>query len=183
MTAQTLARPNAYPANCIRCHARIPAQAGLLARTDDGKWAADHPADCPPKTAPQAPQPHVGVQQDGIYRLPDGTIFKVQIAKQGSGNLYAKRLTIRPCDLGTACKMCHGTGLRDIAGEQKPCLKGKFVYAAGAVHTLRADQRLPEDEARLYGQMYGICCACGADLTDEVSIAKGIGPVCGARYF
>ncbi len=164
MTAQTLSRPNAYPANCIRCSGRIAAGQGLLARTADGKWAADHPADCPPKPTVIAQPPTVQrVTQDGIYRDPaDGVIYKVQIAKQGSGNLYAKRLHVTPTEDGW---------------------KGTFRYAAGAIHTLRAEWRLSLDDARAFGALYGVCVACGADLTDEKSIANGIGPICGAKYF
>jgi hypothetical protein len=169
---QTLARPNRYPAACIRCNGRVEAGAGLLARTDDGKWAADHPADCPPKPMAVA-QPVARVQHDGIYQTADGTIYKVQIAKQGSGNLYAKRLVITPNACG-GCERCDGEGT---------CAKGTFQYAAGAIHTLRADERMSEADARAFGALYGICCACGADLTDERSIAAGIGPICGAKYF
>lgn len=184
MTApRTLARPNRYPAACIRCHAQVPAGEGLLVRDSNGRWAADHPADCPPKpTALATPATVQRANRDGIYQRPDGTIFKVQIAKQGSGNLYAKRLTIRPCDLGTDCKMCHGTGTREINGQQRPCLKGKFVYAEGEIHRILADWRMPEDAARLFGRLYGVCVRCGADLTDETSIAEGLGPICGGRW-
>lgn len=178
---QTLTRPNRYPATCIRCTGRIEAGDGLLARTEDGKWAADHPADCPPKPMAIAhPQPVARVQQDGIYVTADGTIYKVQIAKQGSGNLYAKRLNLTPCT-DPACARCDGSGVMPDAAT--PCMKGRFVYAAGAVHTLRADQRMSEQDARAFGALYGICCACSADLTDERSIAAGIGPICGAKYF
>lgn len=174
--AQTLARPNRYPANCIRCNARIPAGDGLLARTDDGSWAADHPEDCPPKATPAQPVVIARASEDGIYRTADGTIYKVQIAKRGSGHLYAKRLTVSPCADGAAC------GHPTVVQPNGTHMHGHFDYAPGVIHTLRADQKLPHDQAARYGQMYGICCACGADLTDENSIKRGIGPVC-AKYF
>src|SRR5690606_32948283 len=34
-----------------------------------------------------------GVTEDGMYQTSDGSVYKVQIAKQGSGRLYAKKLT------------------------------------------------------------------------------------------
>lgn len=169
----TLARTNRYPANCIRCGSRIAAEQGLLAKDTNGKWAADHPAECPAAPAAPAATPVARVQQDGIYRTEDGTIYKVQIAKQGSGNLYAKRLTLTPNACG-GCERCDGEGT---------CTKGTFTYAPGIIHTLRADQRLDAQQARTFGKLYGICCACGADLTDEKSVALGIGPICGKRYF
>lgn len=173
---QTLARPNRYPARCIRCGGNIAAGEGLLARRDDGSWAADHPAECPtdkPMAIAQ-PQPVARADQDGIYRTDDGTIFKVQIAKQGSGRLYAKRLEVRPCT-DPAC------GHPTVLDEHGTHWHGHFVYAPGAVHTLLASQRISEHDARAFGRLYGICCVCGADLTDEKSVAAGIGPVCGGR--
>jgi len=96
------------------------------------------------------------VTEDGMYRTPDGTVYKVQIAKQGSGNLYAKRLVIEDG---------HGS----------------FEYAPGAVRQLQADWKMTLEQAKEFGQLYGICCKCGADLTDEGSIAAGIGPICGSK--
>lgn len=176
--SRTLTTPNRYPAACIRCRGRIPAGEGLLARDDNDRWAADHIGECPPKPMNIAtPQPVAKVQQDGIYRTADGTIYKVQIAKQGSGNLYAKRLDVTECASGPHCP--HPT----ITDENGTHFHGHFTYAAGAIHTLRADQRLNDTDARAFGKLYGICCACGADLTDETSIANGIGPICGRKYF
>lgn len=151
----TLNRPNKYPATCVRCRGHIPAHGGLLARTDTGAWAADHDGPCPDKPAPAAAAV-ARISDDGIYRTETGTIYKVQYAKNGSGNLYAKRLDP---DAGT------------------------FTYEPGAIHRLRADQRMTFEDAAAFGELYGICCACGRDLTDETSIARGIGPICGKKYF
>lgn len=158
----TLARPNRYAATCIRCGGRVPANGGLLARDDQGAWAADHDGDCPPKPTAVG-EPRLAVSQDGIYQTADGTIWKVQQARQGSGRLYAKKLVITT----------------DDSGEHT----ATFVYVPGAIYTLAAEDRMSEEAARAFGALYGICCACGADLTDDTSIARGIGPICGAKYF
>jgi hypothetical protein len=92
---------------------------------------------------------------DGIYERPDGVIVKVQIAKQGSGNLYGKRLNIET---------------------------GKFEYAQGIMRTLKAEYRMSLEKAQEYGRLYGICIVCGRDLTDEESIARGIGPICADKF-
>jgi len=94
----------------------------------------------------------------GMYRK-DGTIFKVQIAVHGSGRLYAKRLVLNS-DGGV-----------------------HFEYAAGAVRMLTIQDRMSIEDAKAFGVLYGTCCVCGRTLTDEVSIANGIGPVCAKRYF
>lgn len=151
----TLTRPNRYAASCIRCRGHIPAGGGLLARTDTGAWAADHDGPCPDRPMATA-TPAKLVEHDGIYQTETGAIYKVQIAKNGSGRLYAKRL-----DPAT----------------------GTFTYAPGAIHNLRDDQRMTREAAAAFGKLYGICCACGRDLTDEGSIAAGIGPICSGKYF
>lgn len=161
----TLERPNRYAATCIRCGGRVPANAGHLARTHNGSWAADHIGDCPTDKPMSiaAPSPTTLVDQDGIYRTDDGTIYKAQRAVvEGSGRLYAKRLVITEQPDGTR--------------------KGRFVYAPGAIHTLRDDQRLTREEAAAFGRLYGVCVRCGSPLTDEDSIARGMGSTCAGKF-
>lgn len=160
---QTFNRPNAYPAGCIRCHGRVGAGKGHLAKDQAGKWAADHGDDGCPESPVVVATVVARPNSDGIYRDDDGIIWKVQVAVHGSGQLYAKRLYVT----------------QDPDGKRV----GHFEYVAGAIHRLRADQRVSLDEARKYGALYGVCIACGATLTDETSIAAGLGPVCGKRYF
>jgi hypothetical protein len=38
------------------------------------------------------------------------------------------------------------------------------------------------EQAAVQGKMMGFCIRCGATLTDPVSVANGIGPVC-ATYW
>lgn len=40
----------------------------------------------------------------------------------------------------------------------------------------------PLNAAIAYGKKYGKCSVCARTLTDEASIARGIGPVCAANY-
>lgn len=98
------------------------------------------------------------VTEDGMYRTQDGTIYKVQIAKQGSGRLYAKKLTQHDDD------------------------SWSFAFASGAIHKLTPADKMTREQAQEFGRLYGVCCRCGADLTDEKSIAEGIGPICGDRF-
>jgi hypothetical protein len=103
-----------------------------------------------------AKTPRVKVTQDGMYRHPDGTIYKVQKAVHGSGHLYAKRLVV-PDD---------------------PAMDGFFEMARGDIMRLTPEMRMGLEQAQAFGSLYGVCCACGRTLTDEGSIAEGIGPVC-----
>jgi Family of unknown function (DUF6011) len=41
----------------------------------------------------------------------------------------------------------------------------------------------PDRAAVAYGKETGTCSCCGLELTDPVSIAKGVGPICWKRYF
>ena len=92
---------------------------------------------------------------EGMYQAPDGAIFKVQVAKLGSGHLYAKRLVVDEED-------------RTVS----------FEYLKGGLRLIKAEWRMTVEQAAAFGKLYGICCVCGKDLTDEKSIAAGIGPVC-----
>jgi hypothetical protein len=40
----------------------------------------------------------------------------------------------------------------------------------------------PLNAAIAYGKRYGKCSVCARTLTDEASIARGIGPVCAANF-
>lgn len=41
----------------------------------------------------------------------------------------------------------------------------------------------PVGEAAAYGKETGSCSCCGRELTDPVSIARGIGPICESKWF
>ena len=129
---------HATVAQVRECSGRVPRQERPTA-----PWDRD-PEPARPRRTP--------VTEDGVY-LHDGLVYKVQIAKQGSGRLYAKLLE-----------------------------DGVFVYAPGAIRKLSAHEKMTLEQAQEYGRLYGICCRCGAELTDEKSIEDGIGPVCAAKF-
>lgn len=64
------------------------------------------------------------------------------------------------------------------AGEFQP-RNNTPAWAKDALLRMTAD---PAGEARLYGQRTGVCCCCGRELTDPVSIEAGIGPICAERW-
>jgi hypothetical protein len=93
---------------------------------------------------------------EGFWELPDGRICKVQIAVHGSGRPYAKLLNTET---------------------------GNFGYDPSLIKDVRREgTRLTLDRAKELGQLYGMCIRCGATLTDENSIAAGIGPICATRF-
>jgi hypothetical protein len=94
----------------------------------------------------------------GFYEV-DGVVFKVIAAVNGSGNLYAKRL------------------ITGGFGED-----ASWVYdGRGSFALLTPETRLNAERAAALGSLYGCCCRCGKALTDEESIARGIGPVCATK--
>ena len=105
-----------------------------------------------------APKRVAGVRADfpteeGMYRDNAGIIYKVQASRE-TGRLYAKHL--------------------DVA-------ERKFIFEAGAMRHLTAQMRMTIEEAKAFGVEYGFCVWCGKFLTDPVSVAQGIGPVCAGR--
>lgn len=96
------------------------------------------------------------VTEDGMYVLGE-TVYKVQKAVHGSGHLYAKQLVIHEGANAT------------------------FEFAKGMIYKLRAGNKMTLEQAKEFGHLYGVCCKCGATLTDEKSIEAGIGPICAGK--
>lgn len=100
-----------------------------------------------------SPREYVG---EGFYQKND-KIFKVQ-QSLNSTRRYAKVLEV-----------------------EEGAEKGTWVYTAGAISQLREEDKLTEAAAKEFGKLYGVCCICGRTLTNEVSIAAGIGPICSGK--
>lgn len=90
----------------------------------------------------------------GLY-LVDGVAYKVKRAVYGSGFLYA-------------CRWDEDST--------------SFVKETGAVRKIRASHRMTLEQASPYGLAMSACAHCGRPLTDENSIALGLGPICAAKY-
>lgn len=114
------------------------------------------------------------VSIEGMHRL-DGQIYKVQVAVHGSGRPYAKVLMTEQVGTCGGCEKCDGEDLC-------PAFESRFEYAAGIVRRLSLETRLSLDEAKEFGAVYGVCCVCSRTLTNEESIAAGIGPVCAGKF-
>lgn len=65
-------------------------------------------------------------------------------------------------------------------------VNGKFIpnYAAkeNTLEMIVDIAKDPLEKARYYGRKTGVCSCCGRELTDEVSIANGIGPICESKW-
>lgn len=110
---------------------------------------------------PAEPKFNTNKLEDGFYWI-EGRVFKVITAKLGSQRKYAKLL------------------------EED----GSWSYAKGVVSRLRPEhfmtREMALEAAKKFGlnpdsPLYGRCFKCKSPLTDEVSIAEGLGPICGGR--
>ena len=95
------------------------------------------------------------VTEVGMYRNSQG-VFRVKQSKRGS--FYAMRFV-----------------------PEASTKSLRFVYEAGAIHDISASDRMTVEQAQEVGALAGVCCVCGADLSDEKSVRAGIGPVCAKR--
>lgn len=112
------------------------------------------------------------VTEDGMYRNPEtGQVIKVQWNKaSGDGRrLYAKVAVIL------------AEAERDANGKIHRPADVEFRYAHGLIHRVRPEWRMTIEEQAEWGRLYGVCCNCHRTLTDETSIALGIGPVCRSK--
>lgn len=96
------------------------------------------------------------VTECGMYRTDEG-VFRVRQSKN-TGRLYAERF--------------------DPTASTK---SERYEYAKGVIFRLTASDRLTVEQAEELGSTHGVCCVCGADLTDPKSVSRGIGPVCAKR--
>lgn len=93
-------------------------------------------------------------EDSGIYKNSLG-IFKVYKALNGT-HMLCKQLVIED----------------GVSG---------FLYRGGPRRFVKHDQRITLEEAKEFGTIYGVCAMCGRTLTDETSIANGIGPICASK--
>jgi hypothetical protein len=109
---------------------------------------------------------------DGVFKKGD-TFYKLKWTRK-TNKLWAHRLVflMTPEQAKVAA----------AAGSKEHAVKFKF---AGSPQTLgiREDMKLSYEDMKAFGALYNTCCECGRLLTNDLSVALGIGPVCGGRMF
>lgn len=111
--------------------------------------------------------------QMGIWTRPvklqaDGQDMVVQVAKPGSK--WAGTLFVESTDGKRLGYVKDGRYNRPFA-----CTDAE----AAAVLKACSD---PEQAAVAYGKAWSVCCICNQTLTNDESIARGIGPICASNY-
>lgn len=98
----------------------------------------------------------------GIWVTPDGQLWKLQISRE-SGRIYAQSLAL---DLS-----------EDFQVERHV-----YHFAPGACFTVvNTGRRLTWEEELAHGIKYHFCVRCGAELDNDESKKRGLGPVCYAK--
>lgn len=147
-------RPNRFAGKCAECGSAVAECAGWIDKPN-GRWLTHHHAGECVEAVETGPAP---ITDDGMYQHPDtGEVYKVQRSR-GSDRLYAKALEL------------------DADGS------ARFTYVSGLIARIDPAWRMSLDQASAFGQLYGVCCQCAAVLTDERSIAAGIGPICAGKF-
>lgn len=59
----------------------------------------------------------------------------------------------------------------------------EFVFSPGTIYKLKAEDMLSIDEMKAFAQKYGQCGDCGRKLTKQISIDRGIGPICSGKGY
>lgn len=109
--------------------------------------------------------------EDGMYKTPDGNIYKVYHTVHGNNQQVAKQLVVDNPE-------------HMIDDEPIGKAKVHFEYMGKApLKGISPADRLTVHDAIEFGKLYGTCAICGRTLTNELSIAIGIGPICGGREF
>lgn len=76
-------------------------------------------------------------------------------------------------------KHSDGSYLGKVAGSRLFTVSTVSPQVESEIVSVAAD---PLNAAIAYGKRYGKCSVCARTLTDEASIARGIGPVCAERF-
>ncbi|WPH57996.1 hypothetical protein SEA_LUCKYLEO_48 [Gordonia phage LuckyLeo] len=134
-------------------------------------------------------RPFNPINEDGIYvvnpRYQDvlgAEYIKVQMNREGT-RLYAKRLVeLFPAELKLEANPKNAIELWAANnGMKKPV---EWTYQAGLLRNMARHMvtKLGVEDAAQFGHLYGICMECGAILTNEESIARGMGPICAGKW-
>jgi hypothetical protein len=151
-----------------------------------------------------AKQALAGMPAFGYYNI-DGTIYYWDITGKDAKPTLRKLSKVQTYNYSTGQYVTKGKwtkifGTSNVGGVKAQSVTASYVPYAGkgwkttevttsvwvpgvlAGAVLAGAQPLSEAETAKLGKQFGFCIRCGATLTDPVSVANGIGPVC-AKYW
>lgn len=112
------------------------------------------------------------VEVPGIYVDPKTGAFYL-VKKSQLGRLYALDLII------------HDPGERGLDGgwERRPSFEWVFQSGKGIIYKLDASWKATPEQVKQWGDLFGQCIRCLADLTVQKSIDQGMGDTCFKKQF
>ncbi len=141
-------------------------------RTDDGIATTD-PAPNATRLDTDVTKPSTVVAGDAPADTTDPTERASTVGGDKAAAALAGHLTVN-----AVVPMPPEPKLPDVTDGEK----ASWEYQGAAARFVKAEQRMTLEQAKAFGAIYGVCCNCGATLTDETSIEAGIGPVCAGRF-
>lgn len=194
--APTTRRSNRYGAKCVTCNGWVNAEEGYLAKTAEGKWAAEHILPCPEGTPlyegdagvvtrPRATAPTSQVAfsvPDGRYTIAfeNGSHKTLRVRTQDESSDFMPGLPVLQHLTGSDNDSDYTSfGHVDARGEVRIWKKHQDnVSLREAMLVLVGD---PKAASQAYALETSCCGVCGRTLSTPESIARGIGPDCADR--
>jgi hypothetical protein len=170
-------RPNRYAGRCWRCAGWLEAGGGIAILTSETQaegaqaaypWQVQHLGEC---SAPKPVRPEPAPEPD----VPEGR-YAVDLGPEGDGD--EPRLRFFKVDRPTEGRWVGRTFVSVQAGPNLIPLR----EAGSRRAILRRIAEDPQAAMLRYGLELGHCGSCGAELTNAESRARGIGPICAAKY-
>jgi hypothetical protein len=131
-------------------------------------------------------------KQEAVARSVEVDTAKIEAAFQRMREAGKKRIALHYPGLYMSPMRSDQTALRVKAARGYDAAyygkiqAGRFYPTRDCPEEIKAKLALiaadPAAAARVSGQDTGVCCCCGAELTDPDSIAAGIGPICAGNW-
>lgn len=160
-------RPNKYAGDCVKCHNEVPEGKGRIERNAANKWDVYHlDGECG-EIRPEG-QKRGGLFPEGFKTIPAGHYATASLT---GNNDYDFWRVDRPESGPSAGRIFVK---RVIGGRPEAPVRGATRY--GALEAILREGIVVCGTR--YGVELGQCRICNRELTDDLSRALGIGPVC-----
>jgi hypothetical protein len=175
-------RPNRYAGKCIKCGARVEAEAGYLAGSP-GAWAAEH-KDCNEVTAPAATAAATATfaVAEGRYtvQFENGSYKTLRVRRQDEdADFMPGRLVVSFLSGSDNDRDYTSFGHVDDDGTTR--IWKRYRQNTELVEALKVLIGSPTAAREAYAEQSGCCSRCGRTLTVPTSLHAGLGPECAKK--
>lgn len=182
--APVTGRTNKYPAECERCHEKVPAEQGSLT-LEDGQWVVRHHGDCLQQVITveePKPAPSTFKVPDGRYTVSfaDGTYKTLRVQTQDADADFMPGLPLLSY-LSGASNDSDYTRFGHVAEDGSVRIWKKHNDNEVLREAVKVLIGSPQAAALAYAEQSGCCARCGRTLTVPASIHAGFGPDCAGK--